>query len=40
MNIFNNDFKDFILYLNQYVVEYIVVGVDNPVAIVPPIPVI
>lgn len=26
MNIFNNDFKDFILYLNQYVVEYIVVG--------------
>ena len=26
MNIFNNDFKDFILYLNQYEVEYIVVG--------------
>jgi hypothetical protein len=22
MNIFNNDFNDFILYLNQYVVEY------------------
>jgi predicted nucleotidyltransferase len=26
MNIFNGDFKDFILYLNQYEVEYIVVG--------------
>ena len=26
MNIFNDDFKDFILYLNQYEVEYIVVG--------------
>ena len=26
MNIFNDDFKDFILYLNKYAVEYIVVG--------------
>ena len=26
MNIFNDDFKDFILYLNQNEVEYIVVG--------------
>lgn len=26
MNIFNDDFKDFIIYLNQYEVEYIVVG--------------
>ena len=26
MNIFNDDFKDFILNLNQYEVEYIVVG--------------
>lgn len=34
MNIFNNDFKDFILYLNQYVVEYIVVG--GYAVIIPP----
>ena len=27
MNIFNDDFKDFILYLNQNEVEYIIVGV-------------
>lgn len=26
MNIFNDDFKDFIIFLNQYEVEYIVVG--------------
>jgi hypothetical protein len=26
MNIFNEDFKDFIVYLNQFEVEYIVVG--------------
>jgi hypothetical protein len=26
MNIFNDDFKDFILYLNQNEVEYIIVG--------------
>lgn len=26
MNIFNDDFKDFILHLNKYAVEYIVVG--------------
>jgi hypothetical protein len=26
MNIFNDDFKDFIIYLNQNEVEYIVVG--------------
>ena len=26
MNIFNDDFKDFIVYLNQYEVEYIIVG--------------
>lgn len=26
MNIFNNDFKDFIVFLNKYEVEYIVVG--------------
>jgi hypothetical protein len=26
MNIFNDDFKDFILFLNKFEVEYIVVG--------------
>ncbi len=26
MNIFNDDFKDFIIFLNKYEVEYIVVG--------------
>lgn len=26
MNIFNDDFKDFLIFLNQYEVEYIVVG--------------
>jgi hypothetical protein len=26
MNIFNDDFKDFIIFLNKFEVEYIVVG--------------